>query len=187
MYLLLDGTLYSINNDFVTEVQEEFNKIEYSKTQYIDYNHQDESEYNKALATSINADCYDADLITLAGYDRIELCDVLTKNGDFIHVKKYAGSSVLSHLFNQGLVSGELLKSNPRFIEKAEEKVGRKLKNLNNKKVIFGIITKKYEKFDIPFFSKVSFNNVRQKLIGLGYKVEIVKIKNVKPEPTKNE
>ena len=165
MYLLLDGTWYSINNDFVTEVQEEFNKIEYSKTQYIDYNHQDESEYNKALATSINADCYDADLITLAGYDRIELCDVLTKNDDFIHVKKYAGSSVLSHLFNQGLVSGELLKSNPRFIEKAKEKVGRKLKNLNNKKLIFGIITKKYEKFDIPFFIKVSFNNVRQKLI----------------------
>ena len=93
----------------------------------------------------------------------------------------------MSHLFNQGLVSGELLKSNPRFIEKAEEKIGRKLKNLNNKKVIFGIITKKYEKYDIPFFSKVSFNDVRQKLIGLGYEVEIVKIKNVKPEPTKNE
>lgn len=187
MFLLLDGAWYSVNNDFVTAIQNEYAAFNYSTEHFIDYNHKDEAEYNVALATSIGADCYDANLIAIAGYDKIELCDVLTRNGDFVHIKKYAGSSVLSHLFNQGLVSGELLKSSPSFRSKAEEKTGRALKDLNGKKVIFGIITKKYDKFDIPFFSKVSFNNVRQKLIGLGYEVEIVRIKNVKPENMKDE
>ena len=169
------------------EVQNDFDDIAYSSKNYIEYNHKDEADYNKALADSLNAKCYDADLITLAGYDRIELCDVLTKEGDFIHVKKYAGSSVLSHLFNQGLVSGELLKNNSRFKEKAEEKINRKLDELNGKKIIFGIITKKYDNFNMPFFSKVSLNNVRRRLIGFGYEVEVAKIKNIKPESSKNE
>lgn len=187
LYLLLDGLWYAVNNDFVREVQNDFNGITYSTEKYIDYNHKDEAEYNKALASSLEAECYDANLITLAGYDRIELCDVLTKNGNFIHVKKYAGSSVLSHLFNQGLVSGELLKTNSNFKKKAEEKIKKKLGNLSDKKVIFGIITRKYDNFDMPFFSKVSFNNVRQRLVGLGYQVEVARIKNIKPEASKDE
>ncbi len=41
------------------------------------------------------------------GYSRIEFCDLFSKSKQMIHVKRYGGSSVLSHLFNQGLVSGE--------------------------------------------------------------------------------
>lgn len=81
LFLLLDGSWYTVNNEFVKEVQDDFNAITYSKTNFIDYNHKNEAVYNKALAKSLKAECYDADLIVLAGYDRIELCDVLTKEG----------------------------------------------------------------------------------------------------------
>lgn len=185
LFLLLDGSWYAVNNEFVKEVQDDFDNITYSEAKYTDYNHKDEAAYNKALAKSLGAKCYDASLITLAGYDKIELCDVLTKEGNLIHVKKYAGSSVLSHHFNQGLVSGELLVSNSKFKQKVKEKTGRDAGEMANKKIIFGIITKKPDKFNMPFFSKVSFNNVRRRLLVLGYKVEVSKINNVKPELSK--
>jgi uncharacterized protein (TIGR04141 family) len=41
--------------------------------------------------------------------NEIEVCDVLTQDKYLIHVKKGHGSSVLSHLFNQGFVSGTML------------------------------------------------------------------------------
>ena len=39
----------------------------------------------------------------------IEVCDFLTKNRELIHVKDRTSSSRLSHLFNQGTVSGRVL------------------------------------------------------------------------------
>lgn len=109
------------------------------------------------------------------------------KRGSLIHIKRYAGSSALSHLFNQGLVSGELLVSNPKFKEKVKEKTGRDAGEMMSKKIIFGIITKKPDKFNMPFFSKVSFNNVRRRLLALGYEVEVSKINNIKPELSEDE
>lgn len=185
LFLLLDGSWYAVNNEFVKGVQDDFSNIEYSTHKYIDYNHKNEAEYNQALAEDLDAICCDKKTIPMAGYDKVELCDVLTTEGDFIHIKIYKQSSALSHLFNQGLVSGELLKNNDRFKEKAEIKFGKELSILNGKRVIFGIITKKPDKFDLPFFSKVSFSNVRRRLMGLGYEVEIAKINNIKSELSK--
>lgn len=45
------------------------------------------------------------------GASRIEFCDVLSDSGQRIHVKQYSGSSVMSHLFNQGLVSASIEKT----------------------------------------------------------------------------
>lgn len=50
------------------------------------------------------------------GYSSIEVCDVLSKNGELIHVKRHNGSATLSHLFNQGLVSGELIREDRSFL-----------------------------------------------------------------------
>src|SRR2546425_6910223 len=34
-----------------------------------------------------------------SGYSRVEFCDLYTDSQDIIHIKRYGGSSVLSHLF----------------------------------------------------------------------------------------
>lgn len=182
LFILLDGAWYEVNNEFVSEVQNDFNNVAYSTVQYVDYNHKNEGEYNKTLAKSLSAECCDKKMIPMAGYDKIELCDVLASDNSLIHIKRYAGSSALSHLFNQGLVSGELLAGNSKFRNKVKEKIGIDANNLVGKKVIFGIITKKPDRFDMPFFSKVSLNNVKQRLTALGYKVEVAKINNIKQE-----
>ncbi|MCX6562762.1 MAG: TIGR04141 family sporadically distributed protein, partial [Candidatus Aminicenantes bacterium] len=45
----------------------------------------------------------------------IEVCDLLSDDHCFIHVKPKFSSSTLSHLFSQGYISGELLCTSPDF------------------------------------------------------------------------
>jgi uncharacterized protein (TIGR04141 family) len=45
----------------------------------------------------------------------IEICDLLSEEGRFIHVKRKLSSSSLSHLFAQGYVSAELLQENSEY------------------------------------------------------------------------
>ena len=41
--------------------------------------------------------------------DEVEACDLFSKQGHLIHVKRYNGSQTLSHLFAQGFVSAQLI------------------------------------------------------------------------------
>lgn len=45
----------------------------------------------------------------------IEICDVLTADRKFVHVKRKLGSASLSHLFSQGYVSGDLFVTSQEF------------------------------------------------------------------------
>jgi len=53
----------------------------------------------------------------------IEFCDLFSDDRKLIHVKRYGPSSVLSHLFMQGLVSAESLLSDARFRNAVTEKL----------------------------------------------------------------
>ncbi len=79
-----------------------------------------EAEYNQLLAASIPRSLVlDAKLIsTYSGRSTIEVADVLSINGKKItltHVKKYRGSSSLSHLFAQASVSSDAIALDPDF------------------------------------------------------------------------
>ena len=53
----------------------------------------------------------------------IEVCDILTSDGELIHVKPKHNSSTLSHLFAQGVVSAELVLTSGQFRERALAKI----------------------------------------------------------------
>jgi uncharacterized protein (TIGR04141 family) len=58
----------------------------------------------------------DRRLIRIDGQSAIEACDLFSSEGHFIHVKhRKGGSSPLSHLFGQALVSAECLVREPEF------------------------------------------------------------------------
>ena len=70
----------------------------------------DEAAYNKQVATNIDGLLLDRKLIkgeTKKG--RFEACDILLKDGTFIHVKHVSSSAPASHLLAQSLVSTEVL------------------------------------------------------------------------------
>lgn len=190
VYILNNGKWYEIARNFSDEVQIYFQDIPESDVDLPDYNGGTEFEYNKA-ATEILGDacCMDQKTITHGGgHSKIEFCDIFTSAKKLIHVKKFGGSSVLSHLFMQGAVSGELLVSDGEFRAKLNSELPRGFKFLDPKRtrpnpseyeIVFAIISGSTNPLNIPFFSKVSFRNARRRLASYGYSVTKKKIVKV--------
>lgn len=116
---------------------------------------------------------------------KFELCDILVRDGSFIHVKRYSGSATLSHLFNQGLTTAELVRSDSSFLEKANVKIAEvqgderdyRITNAQPDEVVFGIITKDAQELpNIPFFSKITFCAVKKHLEMMNIQVAIAAI-----------
>lgn len=189
LYMLNAGNWYQVENEYKTMVENTYNNAPISNLELIDYNHENEGAYNEALANSRSSFCLmDRNLIPsgVAG-NGIELCDVYDQSGKFIHIKKYGGSQVIGHLFNQGSVSARML-----FDKVFRVEVNSRLPagwgipldgyNPSNYSVVYGIISKKRDsRPHIPFFSMVVFHDVYHALKGFGYEVSLKAIFNSKP------
>lgn len=62
------------------------------------------------------------------GKSKIEFCDLIRGQSDFIHVKYYTGSQSMSHLFSQGFIGSELFISDSEFRGKLNEKLPAHIK-----------------------------------------------------------
>lgn len=189
-YLLSNGKWYQIQNDFVEQIEREYCDILHKPCSITlpDFQHDNEGLYNvNAVESNLNYFLMDKkNIIYGGGYSRVEFCDIYTNNRELIHVKMYGGSSLLSHLFNQGLVSGELFIDDQEFRNLVNEKLGVTFKikdtskiNSSDYSIIYAIISNYDQELDIPFFSKVSLRNVKKRLERIGYNVNLIKI-NVK-------
>jgi uncharacterized protein (TIGR04141 family) len=185
-FILSAGRWFEIDKDFVTNVDAAFKNIpRYTKPLPIyEQAHTDEDGYNKAAVTGSQGQwcLMDKKLLPVGGvYDKVEFCDIYG-GGELIHIKHYGSSSVLGHLFNQGLVSGELLKSHVGYVDLANGKLtpahqltpdikGAKMpRNVSGYIIVFGIISQS-DKPDLhlPFFAKVVLKSVYTRLSELGY------------------
>lgn len=186
-YLLNDGKWYNVDYDFVDKVNKYYKEAHLSDLPLIDYAWKDEEMYNKKVCES-DKDRYclmDRKNLVYGG-SKIEFCDIYTKQRQFVHVKKYSGSSVLSHLFFQGMVSAENF-FDDEYRKKANEKLGDAFKVPTDKpisasdyEIIYAIAKDDVDNGglpDIPFFSKVAFRNVASRLKKFGYKVSIRGVK----------
>jgi uncharacterized protein (TIGR04141 family) len=188
VYILNNGKWYRVSHSFAEQVNNFFASVpKYSKSLPI-YNDETEGDYNKRVAKD-NPNSYvllDKKNIRITGAaSPVEPCDLFRDSNEFIHVKRYGGSSVLSHLFNQGLVSGELFQMESEFRELLNSKLPkeRKLSNTDNRPnrndyhVIFAIVSESDEKdLSIPFFSRISLKHVMARLEAIGFVVMIAKI-----------
>lgn len=182
-YLLSGGQWFEINKDFVKEVGDFYDAIPMYDETLLVYNHPTEARYNEALVASNRAKWALMDLkpIKVGGiYDKVEFCDVYGNAGEMLHVKRYGGSNLLGHLFNQGLVSGELLRAYDKYVNLVNKKLpaSHQIKDsqdmprdVSGYKVIFAIISQSEEQgLHIPFFARVALRNVHKQLTSLGYK-----------------
>ncbi len=163
-----------------------------------------EGVYNKAAA-----DCdpsfllLDKKTVRVGGFTTaIEICDVLTDDRAFIHVKRKLGSSSLSHLFAQGLVSADLFLMNAQYrldtqakvLEAENERASRtgdpgfvgRFSGFDpgrispgDFKVVYAIIARwngKTAAQALPFFSQVNLRRHVDDLRRMGYGVEFARI-----------
>lgn len=149
------------------------------------YFHENENKYNQEAAKLKGYCCMDCNCISHGGsYSKIEVCDMLTNKKQFIHIKRYGGSSVLSHLFSQGLVSGELFLGDVKFREKLYKILPDDFRYFDPKlkpdakeyEIVYGIISSDSNELELPFFSKVSLRAAKNRLETFGYNVSLVKI-----------
>ena len=132
----------------------------------------------------------DRKTVKSVGRTPIEFCDLLTTTKTKIHVKKGFTSSELSHLFQQGMVSAELLSGDHVFrvgVRKELEKVDplhvklvpETSPNTKDYEVVFAIVDKReiagWPK-TLPFFSQVTLRNCHKYLTSLGYRVGLTRI-----------
>lgn len=195
-YILSNGQWYKLDEGFSQEISNFYEGVMLSNLGFADAKfNEKEGEYNKRVAEedSNHRLLMDQRLIQpTTGRDKIEVCDIFTTGKEFIHIKRYSGSATLSHLFNQGFVSGELMIQkgfrelyNSKLDELAINEENRNLDawkiigdfKQEDYKIIFAIISdNEGDRPSIPFFSKVAFRNVCRKLEGFGYQVRLSKI-----------
>ena len=190
VYILNNGKWYEIAHDFSDEVQTYFQNIPESDIDLPDYRGGTELAYNEAAVQSLGgACCMDQRMIIHGGgHNKIEFCDIFTSDKKLVHVKKYGGSSVLSHLFMQGAVSGELLVSDGEFRAKLNRELPRGYKLADPKRtrpdpseyeIVYAIISGSANPLNIPFFSKVSLRSARRRLASYGYNITKKKIQKI--------
>lgn len=123
-----------------------------------------------------------------------EMCDILTCDKKLLHIKHFTSSAVLSHLFNQGLVSAECLKDK-NIRKQANKQIdgGFRLDETDsfkaeNYEVVFVIAKNKTPRRpDLPFFSKVALHNVALRLQLIGYKYSICGVLYTYVDPKKDK
>lgn len=183
-YCLNNGKWYRINSDFLSELDNAIANIPSSTINLPAYQGNDEGAYNQSVydADPVNYALMDKQLINHGGGNsKIEFCDLYMLDKKMIHVKRYGGSSVLSHLFAQGAVAARLFLSDPKFREKLNEKlpVSHRLSdtlskpNVSEYELIYAIATNNVQNPALPLFSKVNLRNSYNQLQMYGLKASI--------------
>jgi uncharacterized protein (TIGR04141 family) len=186
-YVLNDGCWYALKDDFVSDVCDYYASIDDSSVELPPYGRMKEPEYNKFIAGTHEGefDLMDCKTIPIGpGRSSIEFCDLFAKDKRMIHVKKYGGSSVLSHLFQQGVVSGDLFLSDFKFRDAVNCLLSEKCKlediearpDPSKYEICFAIMSEIPGGLRIPFFSMVVMKNAVKRLQTYGYTVTKKKI-----------
>jgi uncharacterized protein (TIGR04141 family) len=190
-YLLADGEWFRVEAKFEQSIKDALARIPISTRTFPEYDEDSEGAYTTkwAASDSDNLALMDAKFIHHGGGNsKFELCDVLTSNNEFIHIKRYEGAShAMSHLFFQGLASARLFKSSSEFRRKANKLLPAvfafadtdKAVDVSNWEVCYAIISRhnKTPAESIAFFAQLSLNNVYRILAQeLGFKVSLARI-----------
>lgn len=194
LYVLSNGDWYHIDKDFIKQVNASYLEIHPPEIDLPLREAHDKTEgrYNEYAADSSD------DLLLMdkklvrppGGSSSIEFCDLISSKGQFIHVKMRGASSMLSHLFSQGLISASLFiessdfrkvvydkieEENPAFAELIPIAINP---NPGDYEVSYIVVAKKKgdETRELPFFSKLNLVQHAQQLGMLGFYVTFEQI-----------
>ncbi|WP_291077553.1 MULTISPECIES: DUF6119 family protein [unclassified Empedobacter] len=188
MYHFCEGEWYYINRDFVQKLSDELDPLFVESHELLHQcEHKREDDYNNSVKDArTEVICLDKESITPDGQTAIEPCDLIYLNDDYLefaHIKISTRSASLSHLFNQGINSAELLRVNEDSQAKLKTLTEGKpemsdLINSGAFKVTYGIITKKQglKTKGLPLFSRISLLRTVNSLKAMRIPVQIVYI-----------
>lgn len=185
-YLLSGGCWYRVRSDFVSQINTAVAAIPDYDITLPEYDDDSEEDYIKrwAKADATLALMDQKNIMHGGGASKIEFCDIITASKDLLHIKRYGQSAALSHLFAQGLTSGELFQTDPDFRRKLNDKlpVAHQLADPTKRpsqgeyRVIFAIVSDRPGALKLPFFSKLNLKHAVRRLEGYGFRIAKAKI-----------
>lgn len=197
-YHFCEGNWYLVDSGYVNRLRTYLNPL-CKDTTLPDFNHDDEGAYNVAAsAAAVGRVCLDKTNISIVGQKQIEPCDIYEVVDDqaVLHCVKISTlSAQLSHLFNQGTNSVNLMRSEQQALENMKELVGAgrpdperealvaPLEN-NKFRVVFGIVTHKNKadlSNNLPLFSRISLMRCMKELRRMGVDAEYCFIPDTSP------
>lgn len=194
-----EGQWYKVEKSYIKKLEAYLDPL-CVELNFPEFHHAREAEYNKALADSANAHiCLDTKNIAPSGQTAVEPCDVYGCHGDvgvFYHVKISTLSSSLSHLFNQGANSVELLKIEDEALAKLRSLIiegatpdqrAALLGPLDQRKfkVVYVIITHKdrsEKSKNLPLFSRISLMRTMKLLRIMSVEASFGFVRDVTPK-----
>jgi len=198
-YVLNNGKWYEVASDFASAVAETCRNVAPSAAALPIYEDKGEAAYNLRAAAEDPSHLISLDkqiVVFPASPSKIEFCDLYTVTKEMIFVKRYGDSSVLSHLFAQGVVSAETFRREKKFRElvnshlPSTHALGTAVEQMSPQDftVTFAIISESPKPLheSLPFFSKVNLRNAVKLLESNGYKVRLAKIQQVRQSAAPN-
>lgn len=188
LYLLNAGTWYRINSDYAKQIDADLENIQSATLPVSEWGDENEAAYNSRMASRSKGQLalMDRVMVSHPGMaSPIEFCDLYSADRRMIHVKRYGQSSVLSHLFAQGLVSAASALSDVEFRKAVNEKLPESHKfsdpderiSANRYEVCFAIGSSDVGSLKLPFFSRVTLRNAYRTLTQTyGFRVTLTKI-----------
>jgi uncharacterized protein (TIGR04141 family) len=190
-YILSEGKWYEIETSFVSSVNRDIASIPISRVAFVAAINEKEPDFLKRIQIE------DADNLALCdqkkiyfggGHSVIEFCDIFSSNREIIHFKRYSGSSVLSHLFSQGVVSATAFASDSVFRKEVNRILPKSHSipeadialNPRDFEIVFGIISKNSVGLpgSLPFFSKVALLAAKREIVNiLKFRISIARVR----------
>lgn len=189
-FILNDGKWFRVATDFVERTLTDFERVQLSSLKLPIYRGKGEGAYNASVVAAEPARYALLDdkkkVMHGGGHGQVEICDLFSIDRHLVHVKIYGKSSILSHLFAQGFVSGQLIQIDSEFRKKVKMQLNAPFSELieverkplqDEFTVVFAVISDASgDRPHLPFFSRVNLNNTVKVLKGFGFKVELLKI-----------
>lgn len=193
-YVLTDGLWFEVDKDFSGKVESCIEQIAEANLDLPNATTKEMENEFTIKACSANADfaLMDRKCVVPTGAranNPIEVCDIFTRNRQFVHIKPYKASSTLSHLFAQGTVSADLFQNDVGFRMKAKERIAEaskaiagifpdtKTPNPKDYEIVYAIIKKDNDvvpwQKSLPFFAKLNLRQASIMLSNRGYKVAV--------------
>lgn len=182
-WILSSGTWYEVSRSLVQEVEDAFNSVPQLQPGLPAFNDNDEQVYCVRVAAQ-DQSWARMDRVPIRfgrGKSLVEFCDLFSPaTRTLLHVKRFAGSAPLSHLFQQALVSGEAFRTQEEFRRLANLKLPQAYRledpalRPDGYTVALGIV--KSRTWDLPFFAKVTLRNTVRLLRGFGFDVQLAHI-----------
>lgn len=187
-YVTQSGAWYRVASDFVQQIEQLVDSIPTDNHRYPALRAaEDEGSYNKRIAMSFASRyfCLDRNNVHVTGRSYIEACDLLRYDGSFICVKPWGGKSQqLSHLFQQAVVSGQLISSHPPYVAGVENAIGsanygqiwrREAGKVSGATFVLALI-RGVPKERLPFFAKVGLASCVRSMRQMRFVVKYAKI-----------